>query len=184
MNLFKKLFGTTNEKQIQKLQPLVDQINALEPSLKSLSDAQLREKTKEYQSRAQNGESLEALLPDPSKLVRVAMAVRQRTVSEIAKRSGAEFGVCSGDEHLLQLLRGCFPEERFEYCRLDNLPACVVVLENWRESFGDVARMRLEAHPCRIEFRYEIDDGSMIYLKERIGRIRDERQLQPGSLSF
>ena len=33
-------------------------------------------------------------------------------------------------------------------------------------------------------FDYRIDEGSMIYLEERINRIRDERQLQPGALRF
>ena len=36
----------------------------------------------------------------------------------------------------------------------------------------------------KIIFDYSIDEGSMIYLEERISRIRDERQLQPGSLMF
>ena len=36
----------------------------------------------------------------------------------------------------------------------------------------------------KIIFDYSIDEGSMIYLEERIGRIREERQLQPGSLMF
>ena len=36
----------------------------------------------------------------------------------------------------------------------------------------------------KIIFDYSIDEGSLIYLEERVSRIRDERQLQPGSLMF
>ncbi|HEV2988386.1 MAG TPA: preprotein translocase subunit SecA [Candidatus Angelobacter sp.] len=46
-----KVFGTSNEREIKRIRPLVDQINALEPGMQQLSDDQLRAKTKEFQER-------------------------------------------------------------------------------------------------------------------------------------
>ena len=75
INIFKKIFGTNNDAQIKKLQPIVDKINALEGDMKKLTDAQMREKTDEYRARVKNGESLDDLLPEAFALVREA-AVR------------------------------------------------------------------------------------------------------------
>jgi len=49
--LLGKVFGTKNEREIKRLQPVVQQINALEPEMKKLSDVQLREKTDEFRKR-------------------------------------------------------------------------------------------------------------------------------------
>ena len=46
-----KVFGTSNEREIKRIRPLVDQINTLEPQMQQLSDDHLRAKTKEYQER-------------------------------------------------------------------------------------------------------------------------------------
>ena len=46
-----KIFGTSNERAIKKLTPMVAQINAFEPEIKKLSDEQLREKTVEFRAR-------------------------------------------------------------------------------------------------------------------------------------
>jgi len=46
-----KVFGTSNEREIKRLRPLVDQINALEPQMKQLTDEQLRGKTAEFRAR-------------------------------------------------------------------------------------------------------------------------------------
>ncbi|MFH1018235.1 MAG: preprotein translocase subunit SecA [Pseudomonadota bacterium] len=48
---FKKIFGTKNEREIKRMQPLVDRINAFEPSLRVKSDRMLREKTDEFRAR-------------------------------------------------------------------------------------------------------------------------------------
>ena len=45
-----KLFGTANERAIKRMQPVVQAINALEPSLQKLSDAELRQQTVEFRS--------------------------------------------------------------------------------------------------------------------------------------
>jgi preprotein translocase subunit SecA len=46
-----KVFGTSNEREIKRMRPLIDQINALEPELKQLTDEQLRGKTAEFRAR-------------------------------------------------------------------------------------------------------------------------------------
>ena len=46
-----KIFGTSNEREIKRIQPLVESINALEPEIKQLSDEQLRAKTEEFRQR-------------------------------------------------------------------------------------------------------------------------------------
>ena len=74
-NIFKKLFGSTNEGEIKKLRPIVESINALEPRMQALTDDQLRDTTQELKKRAQDGETLDALLPETFALVREA-AVR------------------------------------------------------------------------------------------------------------
>ncbi|HUK88420.1 MAG TPA: preprotein translocase subunit SecA, partial [Terriglobales bacterium] len=49
--LFAKIFGTKNEREVKRLRPLVERINALEPALQQLSDEQLRAKTEEFRAR-------------------------------------------------------------------------------------------------------------------------------------
>jgi preprotein translocase subunit SecA len=70
--LIKKVFGTKHERQMKKLQPIVDRINNLEASLKPLSDDQLKGKTNEFKQRLANGEPLDDLLPDAFATVREA----------------------------------------------------------------------------------------------------------------
>ena len=68
--VIKKLFGTKHERQMKKLQPLVNKINGLEESLQKLSDAELKARTAEFRQRMDNGESLDSLLPDVFATVR------------------------------------------------------------------------------------------------------------------
>ena len=48
---FAKVFGTSNEREIKRIRPLIDQMNALEPQMKQLTDEQLRAKTAEFRAR-------------------------------------------------------------------------------------------------------------------------------------
>jgi len=68
--LFKKLFGSRNERLVKQYAQKVQQINALEPSMQALSDEALRAKTEEFKQRYTNGESLEKLLPEAFAVVR------------------------------------------------------------------------------------------------------------------
>ncbi|MBQ3356878.1 MAG: preprotein translocase subunit SecA [Oscillospiraceae bacterium] len=72
MGLFSKMFGTRSEREVKKLLPTVDQIEALGDEVKKLTDEQLRAKTEEFKSRYQNGETLEQLLPEAFAVCREA----------------------------------------------------------------------------------------------------------------
>src|ERR671929_1582568 len=74
-----KLFGDSNEKELRRLQPLVDRINALEPDFAALSDGELRDKTTEFRGRYLAGEQLDDLLPEAFAAVREAA---QRTLKQ------------------------------------------------------------------------------------------------------
>src|SRR3990167_7866739 len=70
--IVKKIFGTANERYLNKIQPIVQKVNSLEPSLKSLSNEELQGKTAEFKNRLANGESLDSLLPEAFAAVREA----------------------------------------------------------------------------------------------------------------
>lgn len=75
MNLIEKMFGTHSEREIKRILPLVDQIEALRPQMQALSDEQLADKTKEFKDRFAQGETLDDLLVEAYAVVREA-AVR------------------------------------------------------------------------------------------------------------
>ena len=60
----KKVFGTPNDRKVKATRPAVEKINALEPEFENLTDTQIVEKTGDLRNRAQNGESLDDLLPE------------------------------------------------------------------------------------------------------------------------
>nr|HDN01169.1 preprotein translocase subunit SecA [Deltaproteobacteria bacterium] len=75
-NLVAKVFGTKHDREVKKLQPLVDRINSLESEIKALHDQQLKAKTPEFRERLERGESLDELLPETFAVVReVALRV-------------------------------------------------------------------------------------------------------------
>jgi preprotein translocase subunit SecA len=67
-----KVFGTAHEREMKRLQPTVEKINALEPAMMALSDAQLQAKTPEFKQRLANGETLDDLLPEAFAVCREA----------------------------------------------------------------------------------------------------------------
>ena len=66
------IFGTKNERELKRMRKIVEQINALEPTISALSDADLSAKTPEFKQRFQNGESLDKLLPEAFAVCREA----------------------------------------------------------------------------------------------------------------
>ncbi len=70
--LFTKLFGSRNERIIKKMGKVVDQINALEDTIKALSDEDLKAQTEKLQQRFNDGETLDELLPEAFATVREA----------------------------------------------------------------------------------------------------------------
>ncbi|KAB2842306.1 preprotein translocase subunit SecA [bacterium] len=70
--LAKKVFGTKNERELKKLYPIRDRINALEPEMQALSDEALRAQTAKFRERLAGGETLDDLLPEAFATVREA----------------------------------------------------------------------------------------------------------------
>ena len=68
--IVRRIVGSKNDREIKKIQPVVEQINALEPRISSLTDEQLQTKTAEFRQRFENGESLEEILPEGFAVVR------------------------------------------------------------------------------------------------------------------
>jgi len=69
----------SNERELKRLQPLVDDMNALEPEFERLSDAELRAKTDELKARLKDGEGLDEILPEAYAAVREAA---KRTIKQ------------------------------------------------------------------------------------------------------
>ena len=57
MKFTEKLFGTHSERELKRIYPIVDKIEALRPTMQALTDEELRAKTKEYKDRYNGGES-------------------------------------------------------------------------------------------------------------------------------
>ncbi len=72
MGLFEKVFGTYSERAIKQIRPVIDAINALEPTMKAKSDSELRGMTQVFKDRLAQGEDLDDLLPEAFAVVREA----------------------------------------------------------------------------------------------------------------
>ena len=72
LNFLKTLFGSTNQRKVSALKPMVDKINQLETQIAQLSDNQLKEKTEEFKKRLSNKENLDQILPEAFATVREA----------------------------------------------------------------------------------------------------------------
>jgi preprotein translocase subunit SecA len=70
--LLAKVIGTQNERELKRLRPLVEQVNAFETGLSQLSDEQLRAKTPEFRQRLAKGEIVDDVLPEAFAVVREA----------------------------------------------------------------------------------------------------------------
>ena len=72
MGLFDKLFGTRSQREIKKIQPIVDKILAMENTYRNLSEEALRGKTAEFKERLDKGETLDDILPEAFATIREA----------------------------------------------------------------------------------------------------------------
>ncbi len=72
MGIMEKIFGSYSKREIKKILPLVDKIEALDEDMQKLSDDELRAKTEEFKTRYKNGETLEDLLVEAFAVVREA----------------------------------------------------------------------------------------------------------------
>ena len=64
MNIFAKIFGSTNAKQLKKIEPFIKSINRLEEKFSKLSDSELKELREEFIQKHKTGESLDDLLSE------------------------------------------------------------------------------------------------------------------------
>ncbi|MGI6122697.1 MAG: preprotein translocase subunit SecA [Acetivibrionales bacterium] len=72
MGILEKIFGSYADKELKRIKPIVDEIEAMEPEIKKLTDAQLKGKTQEFKNRLANGETLDDILPEAFAVVREA----------------------------------------------------------------------------------------------------------------
>lgn len=72
MSIIEKVFGTHSEKELKRIYPLVDKIEALDSTMAALSDDELRGKTDEFKARLAKGETLDDLLVEAFATVREA----------------------------------------------------------------------------------------------------------------
>ena len=72
MGLMEKIFGTYSERELKKIEPLVNKVMSLEGEMEKLSDTELKEKTEEFKNRLNNGETTDDILPEAFAVVREA----------------------------------------------------------------------------------------------------------------
>ena len=72
MGLFDKIFGTRSQREVKKIQPLVNKVLALENEYSNLSEEALKGKTAEFKERLRKGETLDDILPEAFAAVREA----------------------------------------------------------------------------------------------------------------
>ena len=70
MGLISKIFGSYSEKEVKRVQPIIDKINSLEEEISKLSDEELKNKTTEFKERLANGKTLDDILPEAFAVVR------------------------------------------------------------------------------------------------------------------
>ncbi len=70
LNFLTKVFGSKNERELKRFEPVVEQINALEPGIQALSDEHLKARTAAFKQRIDQGEALDDILPEAFATVR------------------------------------------------------------------------------------------------------------------
>ena len=103
--LIKKIVGSKNERELKRIRPMIQRINALEPQVRPLTDDQLRAKTSELKERIDRGESLEEILPEAFAVVREAA---RRTLGE------RHYDVQLSSSEGLSFTKARFPKWRLE----------------------------------------------------------------------
>lgn len=132
----------------------------------------------------EDSQRLSPILPDRSKLIKVAFRVAPESIRALAALEGS-VGVLCEEDSFARLAMDCLHTEVKKSLRIvrvgEEIPEeldHLIVPPDWRRYGAAVSEEKT------VTLDYGIDEGSMIYLEERISRIRDERQLQPGALRF
>ncbi len=142
----------------------------------------------------QDSQQLLTILPDRSKLVKLAFEVRPEAMRALATLQGKVGVVCEEDAYFHLVERYLPQKEQGDVNKyvihsgtsvddfFDHMDA-IILPPDWQKSFPVELCAQLEKYAGRkVVFDYGIDEGSMIYLEERINRIREERQFRPGAL--
>ena len=104
--LGKKIFGTRNDRMVKRYLRIVDQVTALDDSMRALTDPELRAKTDEFRTRLEDGEHTEQLIPEVFAVAREAMdrsvAEMRHSAAHNLQRQGLYpmqlyFGLCARD---------------------------------------------------------------------------------------
>ena len=99
-SIAKAIFGSANDRQVKRYQPKVDAINALEPAMAKLSDAELRAKTDEFRAEIKAGKTLEDLLVPAFAVVREQTHAGHAALRRSAgRRHGAQRPLHRRDAH-------------------------------------------------------------------------------------
>ncbi|MBR6570453.1 MAG: GntR family transcriptional regulator [Clostridia bacterium] len=129
------------------------------------------------------------VLPDHSKLMRVAFFVEPSSIAALAGLVGRKVGVICEEEHFVRLVQRYLPEDakadlrilRGEKEAFDDLDALIIPAGYEERLSADmqqkIADFRQNRPVC--PFACRLDGGSMLYLEERISKLREERQLWP-----
>lgn len=157
---------------------------------------QLNEQADVILASQEDAAKLRSLLPDATKLIRVAFAPERESIRALMRVQDGKIGILCRSEAFAELVRGYLPERVRQQVTACTDGAGVGVLEdaeylvtgeNGMEPSGTFARSLTDRHRASgtlIAFRFGIDEGSMLFLEERIGRIRDERELHPADPEF
>jgi len=72
LKIIEKVIGSYSDRELKRIKPIVDEIEAWEPKIQALSDEELRRKTPEFKKRLAEGETLDDILPEAFAVVREA----------------------------------------------------------------------------------------------------------------
>ena len=104
MSVFTKIFGTHSEREVKRIIPIVDKIEALAPEFEKLTDEQLQAKTPEFKERLANGETLDDILPEAYATVREAATrvldmrhYRVQLIGGVILHQGRITEMCTGE---------------------------------------------------------------------------------------
>ena len=144
---------------------------------------------------AEDGQKLSLLLPDSDKLIRIAFRTQEKSIIALSGIQTERIAVlCEDDGAFADLVRRHLPEHMQSGVKAltgtgdalheqDVLIIAQGALEKAAPEIAEPIRQFARTKPV-IEFACGLDEGSMLYLEERIARIRDERQLWPNALRF
>lgn len=135
-----------------------------------------------------DSQKLALLLPDTNKLIRVAFQPDPASVASLAGMGEGRIGVLCEDAPFAALVAGYLPGKTplkvFEGDggSMDQTDLLIIAADYEAVCSAETKqRLAMYPHPI-VRFAYQLDEGSLIYLEERISRIREERQQWPGAL--